>query len=226
MTKQNVGIIVFCTDRNGTKKYLLGEHSTWVRDVFGKNPKWDKSWETLPDSTRNPRIVFDAAKTHVYNLVKNKSLQRTQIVHADGKYKTKWVVSHSKPLWGFPKGGCLPREDHLLCGKREFKEEVLSTLPGSFRDTLSFYHDLHDTDYEFFVYEVEYDIMERILEEFPIKKGTEGTELIQLKSFTKTDLDTLNVNDVTKKALQLLFKRRPNTRRRSRKRSNKQTRRH
>jgi len=226
MTKQNVGIILFCTDNKGTKKYLLGEHSTWVRDDFGKNPKWDMSWETLPDSTRNPQTVFDAAKPKVQDLVKNKSLQRTQIVHDDSKYKTKWVISHSKPLWGFPKGGCKAIEDHLVCGKREFKEEVLSDLPGSFRDTLSFYHDFHETDYEFFVYEVEYDIMERILEEFLIKKGTEGTELIKLKAYTKSELDTLNVNDVTKKALQLLFKRRPNSRRRSRKRSNKQTRRH
>ena len=217
--RQRAGVILFCTDEHGKKKYLLGNESHWLKDDVDKKD-WDKAYEQVSD-TRCPKGLscakrhFEDQREAVQALFPDKPIHRAQIEYADGLYKTKWMTPHLKPKWGFPKGGCESHDASILdCARREFYEETLSRLPGTMLDSISFLYK-GNNEIELFVCEVEYDIMERIVEKFSNNRNSndgDGTEFCDLGVFSRWQLKRMashgETNEVAAIAIKKLFERR------------------
>ena len=217
--RQRAGVILFCKDEHGNKKYLLGNESRWLKDLAEKSD-WNAAFEQVSE-TKCPKGMpcakhhFDQQRPIVQALFPDMPIHYAQIDYKDDMYKTKWMAEHLKPKWGFPKGGCEPHDDSILeCARREFHEETLSKLPGTVLDSISFLYK-RDNEIELFVCEVEYDIMDRIVDHFAKNKKEnkgDGTEFSDLKVFSRAQLKRMashgETNEVAAIAIKKLFERR------------------
>lgn len=220
---QRAGVILFCADTHGKKKYLLGNESRWVKDIVPKG-QWKRSFdhvsdEDCPHGMADAVKYFKSQRDTIHRLVPTSPFHFSQIEHADGVYKTKWMAPHPKIKYGFPKGGCEPSDkDEWACARREFQEETLSKLRGFTRDTMTFVYK-GEQDIKMFIVEVEWDIMDDILDKFNDNKEDnfgDGTEFSDLKIFTRRQLERMasnkETNEVAAIAAKKLFERRSHTR--------------
>jgi hypothetical protein len=212
MPDQKAGIILFCT-YNGQTRYLLENESKWVKDLVRKED-WKPEFQTVTAKTMKEAIqYFKSIRPTIQSLLPDLPIHHAHITNEGPVYKTKWMVPHPTPKFGFPKGGCSYKEDLYSCAKREFEEETLTKLNADPIDSISFAHD--DTEFEFFIVEIEYDSMNDILERFYRNKafnGGDGVEPNELALFTRRQLeiaaDNGDTNWITKKMITILLKRR------------------
>jgi len=226
------GIVLFCKKQN-VKYYLLGKESKWVKDDQPEGV-WLNTFDHVSDTVVKTE---DAAKEYFKDQYKavqalaplipktNKSTPKqypvhyAHIQHVDGVYKTKWCYCPEKQKYGFPKGGCKPRETILDCAKREFGEETFKDLQITFRKSISFTEGTQL--FKFYVGEIEYDIMDTILADFEqntkINRG-DGSELCELKLYTEAELieNYKKMNFVSKHVIDMLFPQKKTRSRRSR----------
>lgn len=222
MTDQKAGIILFCS-YNGQTRYLLENESKWVKDLVKKDD-WKYEYQTVTAKTVKDAIqYFKSIRPTIQSLLPEKPIHHAHITNEGSVYKTKWMVPHPTPKFGFPKGGCGSKEDLYTCAKREFEEETLTRLNATPLDSISFVHD--DTEFEFFIVEIEYDSMEVILERFYKNKMAnegDGVEPNELALFTRHQLEIAanngDTNLITRKVIKLLLKRRRGGTRRRRRR--------
>ena len=218
MAKQRAGIILFCVDAHGKKKYLLGNESKWIKDLIPKD-KWNPAYEHVSESKcRNMAGAlryFKHQKATVQALLPDNPVHHAQIEHKDDVYSTKWMIAHEKPKWGLPKGHCEDSDKNIFaCARREFHEETLSKLSGTVLDSISFPYKRED-EIEFFVCEVEYDIMDAILDKFAKNLADnhgDGTEFSDLATFSQRQVKRMvahmETNEATAIAMSKLFQRR------------------
>jgi len=223
MPDQKAGIILFCT-YNGQTRYLLENESKWVKDLV-KKEDWKHEFQTVTAKTMKEAIqYFKSIRPTIQSLLPYLPIHHAHITNEGTVYKTKWMVPHPTPKFGFPKGGCGTKEDLYSCAKREFEEETLTRLNANSLDSISFVQD--DTEYEFFIVEIEHDSMNDILERFnknKVSNDGDGVEPNELALFTREQLeiaaDNRDTNWITRKVITILLKRRRGggTRRRRRK---------
>lgn len=192
------------------KRYLLVNESKWVKDIADED-KWKKEFQIVKaGSMAEANAYFKSVAPNVQELVPDKQIHFAHITEENGTYETKWMFPHEEPVLGFPKGGCAAAETTYECALREFKEETLWKLQETPIDSLTF--NIGKATYEFFVVEVNCDVMENIVERFNENKANnngDGAEPNELLLFTRSQLINparqRQTNMSTRRAMELLF---------------------